>query len=73
MKIKRNIDRFSGFSKTNGSENFCREFTEKNIGFTEKINYLSRKSSSLSRKGMIYQENVVFNEKSDDLPRLSRI
>ena len=73
MKIKRNVDRFSRFSKTNGRENFYREFIEKNIRFTEKINYLSRKSSILTRKGMIYRENVVFNEKMDDLPRLSRI
>ena len=29
MKIKRNVDRFSEFLKTNGRENFVRGFTEK--------------------------------------------
>ena len=73
MKIKRNVDRFSGFWKTNGREYFLQRIYRENIIFTEKINYLSRKSSSLPRKGMIYREKVVFNEKRDDLPRLSRI
>ena len=73
MKIKWNVDRFSGFWKTNGRKNFLQRIYRENIRFTEKINYLSRKSSILPRKCMIYREKVVFNEKRDDLPRLSRI
>ena len=64
---------FLGFRRRTGAKIFCREFTEKNIRFTEKINDLSRKSSILTRKGMIYRENIVFNEKIDDLPRLYMI
>ena len=36
MKIKRNVDRFSGFLKMNDREKFFLGFIEKMLGFTEK-------------------------------------
>ena len=43
MKIKRNVDRFSGFSKTNGRENFLqRIYREKHKIYREKQRFIEK-------------------------------
>ena len=59
IKIKRNVDRFFGFSKTNGRKKISYDLSRNARIYREKLRFIE---NDLPRKTMIYRENLGFTE-----------